>query len=191
MIFFLNTTMIDHRLIELSKVSPTIALDIRYATSNNILGEVLYSSNRCFMQKSTAERLHRIQMSLRKRKLGLKVFDGYRPHSVQRKFWDLLPDPRFFADPAVGSNHNRGAAVDLTLIDALGNELLMPSGFDEMTERAPHDYQGGPIEALRNREALKFAMIREGFIPCLTEWWHYDDPEWARYPILDIPIERL
>ena len=183
--------MTGHELIELLKVSPTIALDIRYATSNNILGEALYSSDRCFLQEATAVRLHRIQMSLRKRNLGLKVFDGYRPHSVQKKFWALLPDPRFFADPAVGSNHNRGAAVDVTLIDAKGNELLMPSGFDEMTERAPHSYQGGPLEALRNRDYLKELMIQEGFLPCLTEWWHYDDPDWARFPILDIPIERL
>ena len=180
-----------HGLVELLNVSPTIVLDIRYATSNNFLGEPVYSSDRCVLQKTTADRLHRVQMSLQIRKLGLKVFDGYRPHSVQKKFWALLPDPRFFADPAVGSKHNRGAAVDLTLIDSHGNELLMPSGFDEMTERAPHSYQGGPIEALRNRDILKEAMIREGFLPCLTEWWHYDDPDWASYPILDIPIEQL
>jgi D-alanyl-D-alanine dipeptidase len=180
-----------HSLIELHRVSPSIVLDIRYAGSNNLLGVPVYPVARCFLQKTAAERLHRVEIALQKRKLGLKVFDGYRPLSVQKKFWSLLPDPRYFADPAVGSNHNRGSSVDLTLIDERGHELLMPSGFDEMTERAHRDYRNGPEEALQNRETLIQAMMKEGFLPCPTEWWHFDDPDWAKYPILDIPIELL
>ena len=187
-----NFDMTALGLVELLTVSPSIILDIRYATSENMMGRPLYSSSRCFLQKKSADRLHRVQMALRKRHLGLKVFDGYRPLFVQKIFWAHLPDPRFVADPAVGSNHNRGAAVDLTLIDENGRELMMPSGFDEMSERSSHNFHEGAIKALsRHREILKEAMIRQGFMPFPTEWWHFDDPEWASYPVIDIPIEKL
>ncbi|MBF8262635.1 MAG: beta-glucosidase-related glycosidase and D-alanyl-D-alanine dipeptidase [Parachlamydiales bacterium] len=178
-----------HGLTEIVQRHPSIILDIRYATKNNFLGRPLYSSARCFLVQATAERLYRVSAALEQCKLGLKVFDGYRPLLVQKKFWSILPDPRYFADPAVGSNHNRGAAVDLTLVDEWGIELLMPSGFDEMTERSHRNYQGGPAQALAHRSILEEAMGQEGFVGCPTEWWHFDDPDWARYPILDIPIE--
>jgi D-alanyl-D-alanine dipeptidase len=177
-------------LVELITISPKIVLDIRYATSRNLLGRPVYSSARCFLLKSAAERLHRVQQSLIKRHLGLKVFDGYRPLSVQKQFWACCPDIRFFADPAVGSNHNRGAAVDLTLVDSSGSELPMPSDFDEMSERSHPSYQGGDPAALQNREILITAMTQGGFLACPTEWWHFDDPDFARYPILDVSLEN-
>lgn len=180
-----------HQLVDLRLVSPSILLDIRYATQNNILGRPVYRSARCFLMKKTAQRLHRVQKNLLSRGMGLKVFDGYRPLSVQKLFWDFMPDPRFFADPAVGSNHNRGASVDLTLVDDRKTELMMPSGFDEMTERAHLHYQGGEAKACQNRQILVDAMSKEGFLPCIDEWWHFDDPDWKLYPILDIPIEEL
>ncbi len=180
-----------HSLVELIKISPGIVLDIRYATKNNFIGESVYPVPRCFLQKATAKRLHRVQTSLTKRSLGLKVFDGYRPLSVQKRFWAFLPDPRYIADPAIGSKHNRGSAVDLTLIDAQNQELVMPTQFDDMSERAHRDYQGCSSIEAQNRAILEEAMVAEGFIPFPTEWWHFDDPDWSSYPVMDIPFEQL
>ncbi|MBX7067692.1 MAG: D-alanyl-D-alanine dipeptidase [Parachlamydiales bacterium] len=175
-------------LVELIHISPNIRLDIRYATPNNFTGKVVYTSSRCFLLRKTAERLTRVQNNLEKRGLGLKVFDGYRPIAAQRIFWELVPDPRYVADPKEGSRHNRGASVDLTLIDANGVELLMPTEFDDFTEKASHSYQGGSPEALKNRELLKNAMVAEGFVPYPHEWWHYDDPDWQKHPLLDVSV---
>lgn len=175
-------------LVELIQVSPRILLDIRYATPNNFTGKAVYRSSRCFLRRKTAERLHRVQLLVEKKKLGLKVYDGYRPLFVQKIFWELVPNTCYVADPAVGSKHNRGASVDLTLVDAKGRELPMPTEFDDFSERAAHSYQGGAKEALTHREGLKNAMAAEGFVPYEGEWWHYDDPEWELYPILDIDI---
>jgi len=178
-------------LVDLRKVSPRISLDIVYATDKNFLKKAVYPAPKCYLLKKTAERLHRVQLSMEKRGLSLKVFDAYRPLSIQKIFWSFLPDPRYIADPALGSKHNRGAAVDLTLIDSEGNELLMPTLFDDFTEKAHLDYQGGPKAALENRELLIEAMCAQGFLPIDTEWWHFDDPDWQSYPVLDIPFEEL
>lgn len=175
-------------MIELIQISPRIKLDIRYATTNNFTGRVVYPSSRCFLLKQTAERLHRVQLGLEKRGLGLKVYDGYRPLHVQKIFWALVPNSLYVADPAKGSRHNRGASVDLTLVDAEGNELPMPTEFDDFSENAGHGYQGGSEESRKNRDLLKMAMMAEGFVPYVNEWWHYDDPEWKNFPILDLPI---
>lgn len=176
-------------LVELTQVSPRILLDIRYATPHNFTGKAVYPSARCFLRKKTAERLHLVQLSLEKIGLGLKVYDGYRPLSVQKIFWNLVPNQRYVADPAIGSKHNRGASVDLTLVKE-GRELPMPTEFDDFSERAAHSYEGGSKEVLANREQLKRAMVAEGFIPYENEWWHYDDPEWETYPILDLDLPR-
>lgn len=175
-------------LVELIQISPRIRLDIRYASANNFVGRAVYSSSRCFLLCQTANRLHRVQWALERKELGLKVFDGYRPLSVQKIFWSMIPDPRYVADPAEGSNHNRGGSVDLTLIGVDGQELLMPTEFDDFTEKAKHSYRGGPKEALRNRNLLDQAMKAEGFVSYEHEWWHYDDPDCKNFPILDIPI---
>ncbi len=177
------------QLVEIIQVSPRIKLDIRYATSNNFTGKVIYSSPRCFLRRKTAERLHRVQLFLEKEGLGLKIFDGYRPLSAQKILWELFPNSAFVADPAIGSKHNRGASVDLTLVDSRGLELPMPSEFDEFSERAERAYEGAPKEVLFNRDRLERAMKIEGFIPYEHEWWHFDDPDWENYPILDISIE--
>ncbi|MES2274173.1 MAG: D-alanyl-D-alanine dipeptidase [Chlamydiota bacterium] len=178
-------------LVELKKISPGVILDIRYATPHNFAARTVYSSARCYLQRRTAERLDRVQRSLEIRGFGLKVFDGYRPLSVQKIFWSVLPDPQYVADPLVGSKHNRGAAVDLTLVDRRGEELLMPTSFDDFTESAHHDYQGAQVEAIQNRNFLKSAMESEGFLSFPSEWWHYDDPDWERYPILNVSFESL
>lgn len=168
-----------------------ILLDIRYATPHNFTGKAVYSSSRCFLRRKTAERLYRVESALKKQGLGLKVYDGYRPRYVQQIFWDLMPNSLYVADPKVGSCHNRGASVDLTLVNDRGEELLMPTEFDDFTEKASHDYRGGSKVALENRALLKKAMMAEGFIPYPNEWWHYDDPEWEQYPLVDFRIEDL
>lgn len=178
-------------LVELCQISPSILLDIRYATANNFTGKVLYPAPLCFLQEKTAWRLDRVQKSLCKRGFGLKVFDGYRPLSVTKIFWEFLPDPRYCADPAKGSRHNRGASVDLTLVDASGLELEMPSGFDEMGESAHVSFKEAPEAVLRHRQMLQDAMKGEGFISWEEEWWHFDDPEWEKYPVLDLSFAEL
>lgn len=180
-----------HNLVELNTISPNIALDIRYATNNNFTKRALYPFAACYLQRKTAERLHRTALFLEKKGLRLKVYDGYRPLAVQKIFWELLPDPRYIADPILGSRHNRGSAIDLTLIDLKGDELSMPTEFDDFSSKAHRDYQGSDQEALENRKLLEEAMEQEGFIPFATEWWHFDDPEWEKYPVLDLSFEEV
>lgn len=175
-------------LVEVTNVSPRIRLDIRYATPNNFTGKKVYSSQRCFLRRKTAERLHLVQLMLEKQGLGLKIYDAYRPLSVQKDFWNLVPDPNFVANPIEGSKHNRGASVDLTLVDSMGKELPMPTDFDEFSEKASRKFHGCSKEARKNRELLEKAMTAQGFIPFEHEWWHFDDPEWEDYPILDLDV---
>lgn len=178
-------------LVELKTVIPDIILDIRYATDNNFVGEVLYPSDRCFLARAPAEALKRVQEDLKQQGYRLKVFDGYRPLSVQKRMWEILPDDRYVADPASGSNHNRAYSVDVTLVDAEGNEVLMPSAFDEFSERAHMDYSDCSPEAIRHRQILHEAMQRHGFSGIDTEWWHFNHEGYQNQPILDIPIDSL
>lgn len=175
-------------LVEVIKVSPRICLDIRYATPNNFTGKKVYSSGRCFLRPKTAERLHLVQLSLEKQGLGLKIYDGYRPLSIQKVFWKLAPNPNYIADPEKGSKHNRGASVDLTLVNSMGKELPMPTPFDEFSEKASRSFMNCSPESRKNRQLLEKVMTEEGFIPFEYEWWHFDDPEWESYSILDIDI---
>ncbi len=177
-------------MIELSQINDRIVIDVRYATTNNFTGVAVYDTPRVFLQSEVAKKVSDAQERLEKRGLGLKVFDGYRPHSVQRVFWEHLPDARYVADPEAGSPHNRGAAVDLTIIDLKsGKEVPMPTEFDEMTERAHRDYFDLPQEVIDNRALLEEVMV--GFIPYQNEWWHFTDENWSDYAILDIPIGDL
>ena len=181
-------------LVELVTLDPTLHLDVRYATSHNFVGRPLYRQARAFLQRPAAEALVRAHQALRAKGYGLVVFDGYRPWSVTRLFWEVTPEDKheFVADPRKGSRHNRGCAVDLSLFDlATGREVEMPSGYDEMTERASPDYAGGPAEARARRDVLRAAMEAEGFTVYSSEWWHYDDKDWPRYPVLDVPFEAL
>ncbi len=132
-----------------------------------------------------------VQADLRSLGYGLKIFDGYRPLSVQKLFWSILPDPKFVADPAQGSRHNRGYAVDLTLVDAAGNEVLMPTPFDDFTEKAGRAYMDLPKEALAHRALLEAAMTCRGFIPYESEWWHFDFRGYEGKPNLDIPLDKI
>ena len=181
-------------LVELTKLDPTIKLDIRYATKNNFLGKPVYKQPRAFLQRPAAEALVRINQSLRKEGYGLVVFDGYRPWSVTKVFWDVTPTDRkiFVADPSKGSRHNRGCAVDLSLFDLkTGTQVKMPSEYDEMTERAHINYECATAEARRLRELLRAAMAAEGFAVYEPEWWHYDYKDWKEYGIGNVKFSQI
>jgi len=181
-------------LVELTKLDPTIRLDIRYATKNNFLGKAVYKQRRAFLQRPAAEALVRVNQTLRKQGYGLVVFDGYRPWAVTKVFWDVTPADKkiFVADPSKGSRHNRGCAVDLSLFDLKTGELVkMPSEYDEMTERAHINYECATAEAKRLRELLRAAMSAEGFAVYEPEWWHYDYKDWKEYPIMNIKFSEI
>lgn len=155
-------------LVELIKLDSTFRLDIKYATDINFLGRAVYSEARAFLQKPAAEALVRVNKKLRLKGYGLLIFDGYRPWSVTKQFWDAATEEQreigFIADPQKDSRHNRGCAVDLTLYDVkTGKQVTMPSEYDEFTERAHSEYAGGYLESLRLRDLLRSAMESEGF----------------------------
>ena len=181
-------------LVELSVLEPTLHLDIRYATSNNFVGRPVYAEARAFLQRPAAHALMRVHRALHAKNYGLLVFDAYRPWSITKLFWDVVPPEKreFVADPAKGSKHNRGCAVDLSMYDIrTGREVPMPSAYDEMSERAYPDYRGGDPETRATREILRAAMEREGFKVEPNEWWHYNYRDWQQYPILDIPFSAI
>ena len=181
-------------LVEINRLDPGIHLDIRYATARNFVGRPVYEEARAFLQRPAAEALVRAHRALAAKGYGIVVFDGYRPWSVTKLFWEVTPEDKkeFVADPSQGSRHNRGCAVDLSLYDlASGREVEMPSGYDEMTERADPEYGGGSADARARRDLLRAAMEAEGFTVYSSEWWHYDYKDWAQYPILDLPFSAL
>jgi D-alanyl-D-alanine dipeptidase len=169
-----------------------VALDLRYATTNNFMHTKLYPVAKAYLRAPVAAALAGVERELAREGLGVKVFDAYRPYSVTVKMWEPIKNPDFVADPAKGSRHNRGAAVDLTLIDLrTGNELAMPTGFDDFTPRARNDFNDLPAEVLANRAKLREVMTRHGFEPLPSEWWHYDFRGWERFELLDVPLEAL
>jgi zinc D-Ala-D-Ala dipeptidase len=181
-------------LVELTTLDPTIKLDIRYATPNNLAGRAVYTEARAFLQRPAAEALVRAHRALRARGFGLLVFDGYRPWRVTKLFWDVTPPDKheFVADPAKGSKHNRGCAVDLSMYDVeTGREVEMPSAYDEMSPRAYPNYAGGSDEARARREVLRAAMEAEGFTVEPNEWWHFNYKDWQSYPILDLEFRDV
>jgi len=187
-------TFLKPDLLELVTVDPTIKLDIRYATSNNFLGTPVYTQARAFLQRPAAEALLRAHRELQAQGYGLIIHDGYRPWYVTKIFWDATPDDKkiFVADPAEGSKHNRGCAVDLSVYDLkTGKEVKMPSGYDEMTDRAFADYAGGTPEERARRALLRQAMEKQDFKVNPKEWWHFDYKDWNLYPILNVKFEDL
>jgi D-alanyl-D-alanine dipeptidase len=181
-------------LVELVTLDPTIRLDIRYASANNFVGRPVYQEARAFLQRPAAEALVAAHRDLAAHGYGLLIHDGYRPWAITKLFWEVTPPAlrEFVADPASGSKHNRGAAVDLTMYDrALGRVVDMPSGYDEMTRRAYPDYRGGPPDARGRRDLLRAAMERHGFTVEPNEWWHFNFKDWQQYPILDIPFSAI
>ena len=181
-------------LVELVKLDPTIKLDIRYAGTNNFIGKPVYKEARAFLQRPAAEALVAAHRELAVSGYGLLIHDGYRPWAVTKLFWDITPKElrEFVADPATGSKHNRGAAVDLTMYDrAFGIAVVMPSEYDEFTRRAYPDYRGGPPDARGRRDLLRAVMERHDFTVEPNEWWHFNYKDWREYPILDIAFDAI
>lgn len=181
-------------LVEVATLEPSVHVDVRYATKNNFVGRPVYNVARVFLQRPAAEALVRAHTRLHEQGYGLLLFDGYRPWSVTKLFWEVTPPEKhtFVADPSVGSRHNRGCAVDLTLYDlASDREVEMPSPYDEMSERAAPDYKGGSAPQRTARDRLRTAMEAQGFTVDSGEWWHYNYKDWRAYPILDESFEAL
>ena len=169
---------------------------MRYATPDNFAKVAVYPVAKCLLRRDAAERLARAQAALEKRNLGLKVWDCYRPFSIQKRFWELVPDSRYVAQPVVdaagkpvtGSKHNRGAAVDVTLVDRAGAPVEVPTVHDDFSPRAHRGNKAWTPAARASAATLDQAMLAEGFEPLPTEWWHYDAPGWKAYPLSDDPI---
>lgn len=175
----------DTVLVRLHDVLPNLLTDVRYATTNNFTKRVLYSSDTLYARAIVAHSLKKAQVEAQSRGLQIKVFDAYRPLSVQRLMWSILPDERFVADPAKGSRHNRGCALDLTLCDTNGKELDMGTGYDEFTDRAAATYTDLPPDVSANRKLLFDIMNKAGFTVLPTEWWHFDVNGWEQFAILN------
>jgi zinc D-Ala-D-Ala dipeptidase len=181
-------------LVEVVTLDPTIKLDIRYATTNNFLSTPMYSQARAFLERPAAEALARVQQAVKEQGYGLLIHDAYRPWYVTKMLWDATPNDKkiFVANPAEGSRHNRACAVDLTLYDLkTGAAVKMPSGYDEMSERAHADYAGGTPAERERRAILRKAMEKEGFTVYPQEWWHFDYKDWKVYPILNVRFEEM
>lgn len=188
-------------LVELIKINSHFKTKVYYATENNFTHKQVYPSARCFLQEPAAHALDKVEQELEKQNLGLIIFDAYRPLSVQKIFWQICPNENFVADPAKGSRHNRGCAVDLSLIDLkTGTELVMPSDFDEFSAKANRNYAAMEPEARKNCKLLEEVMEKHGFKGLPTEWWHFDfvginskpgQEAWKEFPISDIDIEAL
>lgn len=176
-------------LVDLAAFDRRLRFDIRYATTNNFMGRILYSVARAMAQRPAAEALRRVQDRAEEHGFGLLVHDAYRPWRVTRMMWDETPEAQreFVANPAIGSRHNRGCAIDLTLHRG-GVAVEMPSPYDDFTPAAYRSYTGGTAEQSVNRDRLEQWMAAEGFVPLPNEWWHFDWEGWRRYPIMDVPL---
>jgi zinc D-Ala-D-Ala dipeptidase len=167
-----------------------LVVDLRYATKHNFLGRAVYPKDaRCLLLPDTAERLAQAARLLSAQGYRLKVYDCYRPLAVQWQMWKLFPKPGYVADPRKGSNHNRGAAVDLTLVTSDGDAVEMPTPFDTFSRAAHQGYGGGSARSRANRERLRGAMEAAGFKPNRMEWWHFDLPGATKLPVLDVPFD--
>ena len=181
-------------LVKLTQLDTTLKLDIHYASTNNFLGTPLYTEARAFLQRPAAEAVARANRKLHERGYGLLIFDAYRPWYVTKIFWDATPPAQhgYVADPAQGSRHNRGCAVDLTIYDLkTGQPVSMPSSYDEFSDSAHADYPGGTADQRAHRELLRKTMEAEGFAVNPNEWWHFDYKDWRHYPIMNVAFGEI
>ncbi len=184
------SAQVDTAIVFLGTIDSTIVMDVKYATTDNFVGKVLYPTDKVYLRKVVAEKLSAANSYLKENyNLIIKIFDGYRPLSVQKQMWEIMPDDRYVANPAKGSRHNRGAAVDITLIDSLGNDLEMGTPYDDFTMKAHQGYQDLPEEVKANRKLLLDVMTKFGFSPIESEWWHFDFKGWSNFSILDVQIK--
>jgi len=183
----------DNKMVSLKTYLSPLFSDIRYATTDNFTHQVLYRHPKLLVRLPVARALAAINEELKKSGLGLLFFDAYRPYRVTQKMWEIVPDERYAANPAKGSGHNRGAAVDLTLVNLqTGQPLPMPTPFDDFTEKAHHDYKQLDSTIIQNRKLLRTVMEQHGFVALETEWWHYSWPNAAQlFPLIDIDFKDL
>lgn len=155
---------------------PEIQVELKYATTDNFTGQIIYDFEECYLRYGTVAKLAAVQADLQQLGLGLKIWDGFRPVSAQYALWEVCPDRKFVADPRKGfSNHSRGNTVDVTLVDAQGREVLMPTAFDDFTPMADRDYSDCPADAANNAILLEILMEKHGFSGYKEEWWHFTD----------------
>lgn len=193
---FLSTIERDSlkRMVELKSLIPNIRYDLRYASTNNFTGKRLYSKKlkNTYLRTAAATALAKVQTDLNQQGFGLKIYDAYRPYGVTIRFWETIKDERYVANPSKGSGHNRGLAVDLTVIDLkTGKELDMGTGFDNFTDTAHHIFNQLSQSVLDNRKLLKETMLKHGFELFDTEWWHYAWPNDREYEVLDLDFGVL
>ncbi len=181
-------------LVELVKLDTSFHLDIKYATSDNLAGIPVYKEARAFLQRPAAEALVQVCNSLKPLGYGLLIFDGYRPWSVTKLFWDVTSEEnkKFVADPKNGSRHNRGCAVDLSLYElSSGKVVEMTGSYDEMSERSYPNYIGGTPKQREMRDLLRSKMEAHGFTVYEFEWWHFDYNDWKSYRIENVPFSKI
>ena len=182
----------NNTLLEISKFIPGIKLDIRYAGTNNFSGKAVYDQARAFARAPVVKALESVQHDLNKRGLGLKIYDGYRPYSVTVKFFEIASDKNFVANPQKGSRHNRGCAIDLTLVKLRnGKEIKMPTTYDSFAPEASSNFKDLPRRVIRKRDLLIAVMTQYGFSVLDNEWWHFDFKDWKQYDLMDIPFKDL
>jgi D-alanyl-D-alanine dipeptidase len=182
----------DHALVNLQTYIPNIVLDIRYATTNNFTGEQIYPVARAYARKPVADALKRAQAEFAKHGVGIKIFDAYRPYAATVKFYEVYKDTTFVASPYRGSRHNRGCAIDMTLIDLkTGEELKMPTGYDAFVKEARPSAPVADEAVKKNRALLIEVMTRFRFRVNSAEWWHFDFEGYSKYSVLDISFEQL
>ena len=180
----------DTAFVVMHRFASGFAYELKYATDDNFLKKAVYTCDHCMLRKEVAEALKQINDSLMRQGFRIKFFDCYRPLSVQKKMWELYPNPRYLANPyTIGSNHNRGGAVDITLVDLEGNELDMGTGFDHFGREAHHAYSNLPDTVLNNRKLLKETMEAFGFNSITSEWWHYNFKSARKYPVSNVRVE--
>ncbi len=182
----------NKELVDLSQHIPNLIFDIRYSSTNNFAKTKVYELEKAYLRKAAAESLKNAQNELNSMGLGLKIFDGYRPYAVTVTFYQLADKKEFVAHPKDGSRHNRGCAVDLTVINLkTGQELPMPTDYDDFTELASPRYTELPAEQIKNRDLLIGIMHKHGFKVYFNEWWHFDFVGWEAYELMDISFEEL
>ncbi len=184
----------NKQMVDLKTLIPTIVLDIRYASNKNFMQRPMYTGRvtTTYLRLPVAKALAQVQKELNGKGLGLKIFDAYRPYSVTERFWELVMNEKYVADPKKGSGHNRGTAVDLTIINLqTKKEMEMPTGFDNFTDTAHQSFMQLPFLLLENRKFLKDIMEKYGFKKMDTEWWHYSWPDDQDFEILDLPFSAF
>ena len=183
---------VENTLLNLEGLAPNLRKDVKYATTDNVTKQVLYTTPGVFLRKPAAEALKKIAEELALNGIGLVVYDAYRPYSITKKIWEFVLDEDFAASPKTGSRHNRGCAIDIGLYDITNGELLdMPTIFDDFSEKASHKYMKISSQQRINRALLRTVMEKHGFKALESEWWHYDYSSWKSFDLMDISFEEL